>query len=58
MYVVNPHLVRTASIASGIALLWYGSAHATLAGLMVMFLGLVALVGGVTRARQPVARSR
>jgi hypothetical protein len=69
MDILNPFLLRSVSLFGGITLLWYGSSHASIAGLAVMFVGLAAAVGGVTPPRlssahagvsraQPVARRR
>ena len=44
-------LLRIAFAFIGIALLWYGSAQLTVAGLIVMLCGLVAAVGAVESPR-------
>ena len=44
-------LLRIAFAFIGIALLWYGSAQLTAAGLIVMLCGLVAAVGAVASPR-------
>jgi len=47
----DSYLLRIASILLGIALLWYGSSQTSVAGLGVMFLGLVAAVSAAAPPR-------
>ena len=49
------HLFRLAGIAMGLLLLWYGSSQDSVAGLGMMFLGLIA---GVSAAVPPWLRLR
>ena len=49
----SPPLFRIGLVAMGIAALWYGTEQATVAGLIAMLLGLVAVVGALSLPRLP-----
>jgi len=55
-YPFHSRLSRFASLALGVALLWFGSGQLTVAGLVLMFSGLVMAVSAVQRP-QPRFRS-
>ena len=46
-YPFHSHLSRLACLALGAALLWFGSGQLTVAGLLLMFSGLVIAVSAV-----------
>ena len=56
----SPPLFRIGLVAMGITALWYGTEQATVAGLIAMLVGLVAVVGALSlprlsfRAARPV----
>ena len=47
----DSHLSRIAGVAIGLALLWYGSSQISVAGLVVMLVGLVATVSAAAPPR-------
>jgi uncharacterized membrane protein YczE len=47
----DSYLSRIARVAIGLMLLWYGSSWISVPGLMVMFLGLVAVVSAAVPRR-------
>jgi hypothetical protein len=47
----DSYFSRTAGVAIGLTLLWYGSAQISVAGLMAMFLGLIAVVSAAVPHR-------
>ena len=45
------HLSRLAGVAMGLTLLWYGSSQISVAGLLVMLIGLIAVVSAAAWPR-------
>lgn len=44
-HLFDSYLSRIAGVSIGLTLLWYGSASISVAGLLMMLVGLVAVVG-------------